>query len=123
MERWVRGNLAHLEEHGYGPFTVTRRADGVVVGDVCLEHMEIEGRPELELGYDFRSDCWGRGLATEAASRVRDHAFEDLGVTRLISIVRAGNAASARVAGKLGMTHETDFVKWDVEYRVYAIER
>ena len=123
MEHWVRGNLAHLEEHGYGPFTVIHREDGLVIGDVCLEHMDIDGVPELELGYDLRSDHWGRGLATEAACLVRDHAFDVIGAARLISIVRSGNAASARVAEKVGMSFERDLNRWGISYRLYAVER
>jgi RimJ/RimL family protein N-acetyltransferase len=28
MERWVARNLAHQQEHGYGPFTIDRRPTG-----------------------------------------------------------------------------------------------
>ena len=85
MKRWVERNLAHQEQHGYGLFTVVLRRDGVIIGDCGLEHMEVDGSPEIELGYDLRSEYGGRGLATEAATAVRDHAFHDLGVERLIS--------------------------------------
>jgi RimJ/RimL family protein N-acetyltransferase len=123
MEHWVARNLAHQQEHGYGLFTIVRRADGEVIGDCGLEHMEVEGTPEVELGYDLRSDCWGQGLATEAAGLVRDHAFGYLGIERLISLIRTGNAASCRVAEKIGMRHERDLAPEGIPYRMYAIER
>jgi ribosomal-protein-alanine N-acetyltransferase len=123
MDRWVRRNLAHQQEHGYGLFTVVHRSDGVIIGDCGLEHMEIDGSPEIELGYDLRSDYWGRGLATEAAIAVRNYAFNDLGVTRLISLIRSGNAASCRVAEKLGMLHERDLSRGGIPYRLYAVAR
>ena len=123
MEQWVARNLAHQDEYGYGLFTIVRRADGEVIGDCGLEHMEIGGTPEVELGYDLRSDCWGRGLATEAASLVRDHAFGPLGIGRLISLIRTGNAASCRVAEKIGMRHERDLAPHGISYRMYAVER
>ena len=37
--------------------------------------MEVDGAQVAELGYDFRSDNWHPGLATEAATAVRDFAF------------------------------------------------
>jgi hypothetical protein len=69
MEKWVWRNIIHQQKYGYGLFSVIHRDDHVLVGDCGLEHMEVEGRQEVELGYDFRSDYWGRGLATEAARR------------------------------------------------------
>jgi RimJ/RimL family protein N-acetyltransferase len=123
MERWVRRNLAHQEVHGYGLFTVVLRESGAVVGDCGLEHMEVLGAPEVEVGYDLRSGYWGRGLATEAAIAVRDFAFGELGLERLISLIRAGNAASVRVAEKVGMSAERTFERGGVEYRMYSISR
>ena len=123
MERWVARNLGHQEQHGYGLFTVIHRSDEVIIGDCGLEHMDVDGSPEIELGYDLRSDYWRRGLATEAARAVRDHAFDDLGVERLVSLIRPDNAASCRVAEKIGMVPEREVLRSGIPYRVYAIAR
>jgi RimJ/RimL family protein N-acetyltransferase len=63
---------------------------------------ELAGRPEL--GWRLARRAWGRGLATEAATAARDHAFATLGLPALISIIHPQNARSRRVATKLGMT-------------------
>jgi [ribosomal protein S5]-alanine N-acetyltransferase len=123
MERWVRRNLEHQARHGYGLFTVVLRESGLVVGDCGLEQMDVDGRAEAELGYDVRSDHWGRGLATEAARAVRDHAFGTLGMARLVSLVRTGNEASRRVAEKLGMAPEREIDRDGRAYWVYALSR
>jgi RimJ/RimL family protein N-acetyltransferase len=44
MEAWVRRNLDHQAEHGYGLFTVVHKADNLVIGDCGLERMENRGR-------------------------------------------------------------------------------
>ena len=44
----------------------------------------------------------GRGYATEAARRVRDHARDDLGWTTVVSCIDPANTASVRVAERLG---------------------
>ena len=62
----------------------------------------VLGDPEVEIGYDIRSDHWGRGIATEAAGAVRDFAFEQLRLPRVISLIRPDNVASRRVAEKVG---------------------
>src|SRR5688500_2160280 len=68
MTQWVQRNLEHQQRYGYGLFAVIYRANGLLIGDCGLENMEVEGALEAELGYDFRSDYWNQGLATEAAS-------------------------------------------------------
>ena len=112
MTRWIARNLAHQAEHGYGLFTVELRGSGLVIGDCGLEQMDIGA----ELGYDLRSDQWGRGYATEAATAVRDLAFGQLGLPRLVSLVRQGNAASRRVAEKVGMTLREEVVRRGTRY-------
>jgi RimJ/RimL family protein N-acetyltransferase len=123
VERWVSGNLAHQEKFGYGNFAVVHRSDGCLIGDCGLEHMDVHGRSEVEIGYDFRSDYWGRGFATEAASAVRDFAFGALGLDRVISTIRPENVASRRVAEKIGMVLERETPREDRIYEVWAATR
>ena len=74
-----------------------------LIGDCGLEVMEVSGQQVVELGYDFRSDHWNRGYATEAACAVRDYAFGTLRLPLLVSLIRPRNRASARVAEKVGL--------------------
>jgi RimJ/RimL family protein N-acetyltransferase len=121
MLRWIERNLAHQESHGYGLFSVVLKASGRIIGDCGLEHRLVRGAPEVELGYDFRSACWNRGYATEAAAAVRDYAFRDLQLGRLVSLIRSANGVSKRVAEKIGMARESDFVENGVAYSLYAL--
>jgi RimJ/RimL family protein N-acetyltransferase len=123
MAAWLQRNLDHQAQYGYGLFAVIHKADGVLIGDCGLEVMELEGRPVAELGYDFRCDYWNQGLATEAARRVRDYAFQVLCLPQLVSLIRVGNAASRRVAEKLGMTCQAEFTRYGRRYWQYAQER
>ena len=123
LERWLGENLAHQERHGYGLYAVFEKASGALIGDCGLTRMDIDGTTEVELGYDFRSDRWGRGLATEAALAVRDHAFLRLGLPHLISLIRHGNRASQRVAEKVGMILARDIARHDRPYWLYSCSR
>jgi RimJ/RimL family protein N-acetyltransferase len=122
MHGWLARRLEHHARHGFGLYAVALRETSDVIGDCGLERMEIDSRPEVELGYDFRSDHWGRGLATEAAQACRDHGFDLLGCHRLVSLIAPGNLASRRVAEKVGMNLEKQIHKWGKNICVYAID-
>jgi RimJ/RimL family protein N-acetyltransferase len=74
-----------------------------------------------ELGYDFRSEFWNRGFATEAACAVRDYAFGVLHLPELISLIRVGNLSSKRVAEKAGMTLVEEFKRYEIQYWKFAL--
>jgi len=122
MERWVQRNLNHQKQFGYGLFSVMDRTNGWLIGDCGLEHMEIDGTRETELGYDFRSDYWNQGLATEAALAVRDFAFQRLKLPHLISLIRQSNIPSCRVAAKIGMRQSAEVIRYGKLYWVYKID-
>jgi RimJ/RimL family protein N-acetyltransferase len=57
-----------------------------------------------ELGFLFRRDRWGLGLASEAAAAAAAHAMGPLGLKRLASVILAENRAAARVLEKTGFS-------------------
>src|SRR3972149_3702639 len=78
-------------------------------------------RPEVALGGVTRHALWGRGIATEAAAAWRDHAFEVLGLTRIVSMIDEANAASRRVAKKIGMSLERPAIWGDQPMLMYSL--
>jgi RimJ/RimL family protein N-acetyltransferase len=123
MWRWLQRNLDHQTQHGYGLYALILKESGELIGDCGLEHLQVDGVNQAELGYDLRSDYWRRGLATEAASAVRDYAFGQLRLPRLISLIRSGNDASRRVAERVGLRLERETTQHGIAYWVYSIER
>jgi RimJ/RimL family protein N-acetyltransferase len=110
------------ERWGYGRLAVVHRADNRLIGFAGLALFDdIDGSPEVEVGYRLHPDYWGRGLGTEAAAASRDHAFRDLGMTRVISLIEPENVASIRVAEKIGMRCEKRIRMWDLDLLVYAV--
>lgn len=122
MARWLQRNLEHQARYGYGLFAVILEEEGVLVGDCGLEYKIIGESREAELGYDIRSSYWNRGLATEAATAVRDFAFDTLALPRLVSLIRVHNWASRRVAEKIGMRLEETLYRDAVQYWLYAMK-
>jgi RimJ/RimL family protein N-acetyltransferase len=122
MVLWVNRNLAHQTEHGFGLFSVLLKSTGLLIGDCGLEIMDIEEEPVAELGYDFRSDYWNQGFATEAALAVCGYAFQTLRLPRLVSLIRVGNHASRRVAEKIGMRRLSEVTRYGYSYWLYALD-
>lgn len=118
---WIERNRERYRTHGFGRCGVVERETGELIGDCGLIPTEVEGTPEVELGWIVRRSRWGRGIASEAAEAWRDHAFDVLGLDRIVSMVSERNPASRRVAEKLGMTVEREAVWGDSPMLMYAL--
>ena len=103
-------------------FAVVPRGERLVIG-YCGFHHHPEVPGEVEIGYRLHPDYWNRGLITEAARTVRDHAFTDLKLPRVISLIHPENVPSRRVAEKNGMRVEKEITFRGFPTLVYAISR
>ena len=122
--KFITDRMAGYRSKGYGLYAVIHKADQKLIGYCGLIDQEINGVPEVEVGYRLHPDYWGRGLGTEAAKAARDHGFNQLGFTRLISIIEADNLASIKVALKNGMKREAQTMfQGKVPVDVYAVEK
>lgn len=96
--------MGHWELRGYGFWAVEEKSSGSFAGSVGL--WKPEGWPEVEVGYWLCSDMHGRGYATEAVLMSRQHAYEALGMTTLVSNIHPDNKASIAVAERCGAVLE-----------------
>ena len=121
-----------FQRQGFGHFGVERKEDGTLVGRAGLNVWdpsdwsitrldEAAGPVEIEIAYLFGRDYWGQGLATEAATAVRDWALGELGFERLIALIYPDNARSIAVAEKLGMSPAGDADMAGNRLLVYAL--
>ena len=113
--------LGHWEIRGFGLWAVEERSSGDLIGRIGL--YQPEGWPGLEVGWLVERSRWGEGFATEGALVARDHAFATRDVDRLISVILPGNAASVRVAEKLGETFRERRLLLGHDARIYALDR
>ena len=92
--------VGHWSLRGYGLWAVEERASGVLVGRIGF--WNPEGWPGFELGWMLRRAFWGKGYATEGARAALRFAFDHLKQPHVISLIHPENAASIRVAERLG---------------------
>jgi len=125
MKMWVDRNLSHQNKYGYGLFSVILKSNQELIGDCGLEHTKFEGRPCVEIGYDFLSKYWNQGYATEAAKAVRDYAIRELNIDpkSVCSFIRTNNKASQRVSEKIGMQRIKEFKADDIDRYLYAFSK
>lgn len=123
---WLQTCLQrYFDTWGFGPYAVVRQRDASVIGYCGLFYFpEVNGQPEVEVGYRLARSAWGQGFATEAVRAVRDYAFHTLSLHRLIAIIDPSNTASIRVAEKVGMHYEQDVMLAGYSHpdRVYVVE-
>lgn len=102
-ETWraVAGMAGHWALRGYGPYTVTARDDGRVLG-VCGPWFPGDW-PEPEIKWALLPAARGRGIAREAAHAVRTMLDAHLPALQPISLILDGNAASIAVAQREGV--------------------
>jgi RimJ/RimL family protein N-acetyltransferase len=125
-QRWIEGCLQDYQPDrwGFGLWAVVQKSTGQLIGFCGLTKFDdVDGQPEVEIGYRFAKAHWGQGFATEAAAATRDHAFSHLGMNRLISLIEAENIPSVRVAEKIGMSLEKTITMWDRPVCVYVAAR
>ena len=122
MRSWLDRNLSHQKEHGYGLSSVILKSNGELIGDCGLEHTDFEGKPCVEVGYDFLSRYWSQGYATEAARAVRDYALKELRIDpdSMCSFIRRSSRASQRVSEKIGMHMVKEYTRCGTDYFLYA---
>lgn len=115
---WFRnGHPRHPE---LGLWATVHRPSGRFIGRCGLLPWTIDGRPEVEVAYMLDKAYWGQGLATEAALAIVRHAYEQLGLTRLVCLVDPRNQASINVARRIGMALEGEKVDEQGPYLLFA---
>src|ERR1700731_1679685 len=98
--------IGHWQLRGFGSWAVEERETKGFVGRVGLFHPE--GWPGIEISYVLARSFWGKGYATEGGRAAMLHAFEELKIPRVISLIHPNNHGSVKVAKKLGETFERE---------------
>lgn len=100
----------HMNGHPRNPdlglWATIYKESGKFIGRCGLLPWSIDGQQEVEVAYTIARTYWGQGLATEAAEAILQYGFRQLNLPRLVSLIEPENAASQRVAEKIGMRFE-----------------
>lgn len=90
--------------YGFGRLAVIEKDSGRLVGFCGFKYVVELG--EVDIGYRFLPDCWGKGYATESAAALMQHRKRVHGIRRVVGTVHPDNPGSSRVLEKLGLRFE-----------------
>lgn len=120
---WLDRQMRRYRSHGYGKWLLLEKSTGQPVGQVGLAPQVVDEMEETEIGYLIQKAFWRRGYATEAATAVRDYAFQKLSKDHVISLIRPVNIPSQGVAEKIGMRPDRVTMFAGLEHIVFKITR
>jgi RimJ/RimL family protein N-acetyltransferase len=120
FESWrsMAMHAGHWQLRGYGLWAVELKATGELIGRAGMWFPQ--GWPEPEAGWTIGREHWNKGYATEAGGEGLRHAFDELGLQHVISLIHPQNSQSIRVAEKLGGKLEDRTLLHGVETLIYG---
>ncbi len=121
-ERILKSKKEYLID-GMGRWSVILKNTNQLIGECGISAQEVGDQLEYEIGYRFAKPCWGKGYATQAATCCRELGFGKFGLQRLISIIDPKNQASIRVAEKIGMIKEKEFLFHNIPVLLYNLDK
>jgi RimJ/RimL family protein N-acetyltransferase len=113
-ESWARllRYIGHWTVFDVGYFVITCKVDGRYLGECGFMEFRREMTPSLEgsaeVGWVLDPEAWGKGVATEAMTAVIDWYRKKPDAQPLACIIAPDNAASIKVAEKLGFTLDAE---------------
>jgi RimJ/RimL family protein N-acetyltransferase len=101
----IEGGAQKLfEDYGYGPYCMSLKSDGSMIGICGL--FKRDNLEDPDIGFGVLPDFCGKGYAGEAAAAVVNFARNELGIAVLKAIVSPTNAPSIGLIKKLGLTFD-----------------
>ncbi|MBE2184646.1 MAG: GNAT family N-acetyltransferase [Anaerolineae bacterium] len=120
LEWFLNGHPDHPE---LGLWATIHKADNQFIGRCGLLPWNLDGQAEVEVAYLIDKKYWRQGLGTEAAKAILQYGFEQLHLSRLISMLYPDNYASAKVATNMGMTLEKELEDEFGRFLVFSINK
>jgi len=100
---FVLARMTTAYPDGLGYWTIRQRRNSGFLGWILL--LPVAGSAAaIEIGWRLVREAWGAGFASEAAAAVLTHARAVAGDRCVVADIDPANAASIRVAQKIGMT-------------------
>jgi ribosomal-protein-alanine N-acetyltransferase len=115
--------MEHWRRHGFGWWIARDAGTGAFLGRGGLRRVRVADRDEVEVGYSFHADFWGRGLATELSREGLAFGFTELVLDSVIAFTLPQNAASRRVMEKCRLKFEHEGLWAGYPHVFYRINR
>ncbi|MBD0370532.1 MAG: GNAT family N-acetyltransferase [Pyrinomonadaceae bacterium] len=100
----LKGPVEMYSRLGFGLYLVELKEENLSIGICGL--IKRDSLEDVDIGFAFLPEYWGKGYAYEAASAVIDYGVNALGLKRIVAITSIDNDSSAKLLAKLGLRFE-----------------
>lgn len=121
LDRRIEAHTQFWRDRGYGMFVACETATGAFVARVGAMLTQATGC--IEIAWSTTHAAWGKGYASEAAKAAIDFTFAHSSLEALDCYLRPDNAASRRVAEKVGFRYRDTRFLYDRPLRFYQLTR
>jgi len=111
VEDLIKELKNHFSENGFTYYATEILETKEFIGMIGLAFQEYKTKftPAIDIGWRLKRSAWGKGYATEGAKRCLEYAFNELKISRIISVCTVNNNKSENVMNKIGMTKKGAF--------------
>lgn len=111
VSEWIDKNLVRYKNEGFSYFAAIEKNTQSFIGVIGPLIDDINGKKQIEIAYILDKEYWGSGYAIEGAKACVEYAFNALNIDKVIAQIRPENTSSRKVAEKIGMKIEGEFIK------------
>ena len=124
---WIEKNIERYKKDGYSYFLAIEKTNNQIVGLIGPLVEDIKSESHIGVAYILNKEHWHKGYALEGAKASIDYAFKTLGAKKVIAQIRPENINSRKVAEKLGMIIEGEYIKYykgkEMSHLIYSIKK
>lgn len=121
-QTWITKQIERYADKRFGLQALIDKQTNVFIGQCGLLVQEVDGQPEIEVGYHIFSQYRRKGYATEAAKLFFDFAIQHRQSDSLISIIKTSNVNSQKVADRNGLVRERQTVFNGSDVFIYRLD-
>jgi ribosomal-protein-alanine N-acetyltransferase len=100
----LEGPVDSYDRLGFGLYLVELKENAIAIGMCGL--IKRETLEDVDIGYAFLPEFWGKGYAYEAAAAVMAFGESAFGLQRIVAVVSSENYSSIKVLEKIGLRFE-----------------
>lgn len=110
----------YRENEGLGIWATIIKDTDEFIGWTTLK--DLDSTSEIELGYRYFKDYWGKGYGTEISLKLVQYGIEVLELDNIVAVALEENKASRRIMEKVGMEYIGKKVFYSTSVSYYKID-
>lgn len=94
VQSWLDRNIKRYKDFGFGLWGIYLKETDGFIGNAGLSMQDTDVEQVIEIGYLLKKEFWHKGYASEITKGIKEYAFNELGLSKVYSIIKHDNIAS-----------------------------